>query len=183
MNTITEEGKSIRQIVPADFVFLSQADRQICKALHGLLCTLAGHGGYTGAIVMTGMSCVFGSQQVLPTTVTLRKGTVLYDDRLWDLEEDYQFTTTYHSDHDGGWAAQVEASFSDYEMYFVEETAPPSPVYGADETVTVSPHKRNVCRILRWDEPVAAPSDKHTALSSVVRMAGSQTGGFNGLWQ
>lgn len=148
MYNITDDGKSIRQIVPADFTFLSQADGQVVKAIEGVLKLMFGYGGVyppssqhetwsaDGALIVKGVDVAYSN-----SIATLNPGVILYDGRLWDLESGASWG------YDATGSHGLEASFEARALVFEEKVVEPSPVYGASDSVTVSPHVNSTCRI------------------------------------
>lgn len=164
MNIVGTEGNSVRQIVPAEFNFLSMADRQVVAALEGVLKAMYGLEARQ-AIIVSGMQ----TQTTLiwipsETSVTGRviagkryeitEGVVMWNGCLWEFSG-------------GSWEVYHEAQMTEYVLVMSEETAPPSPVYGENITLDVTPHKRAVCGLVSAED--AAGETKKVALADVRR--------------
>lgn len=174
MNKITEEGKSIRQIVPADFVFLSQADQQIWSAIDWVMRKLCGFDPVSRkAIIVVGGLKVNWDNNSGAGTCTIGTGFVSYKGVLWELEE--AVTIPYEGGQDDI-ASRLTGTFRGYNMCFEEKIVQPSPVYGADNTEQVSPHKKQVCKILKAaDTPAGADCDRLDAVKAFIPVSESLT--------
>lgn len=170
MNVIGTEGNNVRQIVPAEFNFLSAADRQVVSALQGVVRMM--YGLESGqAVVVEGMSATWratttgsGASLRLTRQVTLAPGVVMWNGGLWEFGgatiEGLGWTQPLNGD---GWV-----------LVMSEQVAPPSPVYGATIALDVSPHKRLVCTLASAED--AAEETQKVTLGNVMRI---RTGGVS----
>lgn len=164
MNVIGTEGNSVRQIVPAEFNFLSAADRQVVSALQGVVRMM--YGLESGqAVVVEGMGATWknttartdGSIQ-RTRRVTLAPGVVMWNGGLWEFGgatiEGLGMLQSLNGD---AWV-----------LVMSEQVAPPSPVYGATIALDVSPHKRLVCTLASAED--AAEETQKVTLGNVMRI-------------
>lgn len=161
MNIVGTEGNSVRQIVPAEFNFLSMADRQVVAALEGVLKTVYGlEAGQ--AIIVSGMrtSAVFvilgpldGNGTRYTWRYTITEGVVMWNGCLWEF---------------GGGSFEAGANPNNCVLVMSETVAPPSPVYGENISLDVTPHKRAVCTLMSTED--AASVDQKVALADVRRL-------------
>lgn len=173
MNIIGTEGNSVRQIVPAEFNFLSMADRQVVAALEGVLKTVYGlEAGQ--AIIVSGMQTrtalirvpsessgsigYITGQQFMVT-----EGVVMWNGCLWEFGG-------------GSWEEYRAAQDpTEYVLVMSETVAPPSPVYGENISLDVTPHKRAVCTLMSAED--AAGETRKVALADVRRLLHIDGGG------
>lgn len=154
----------MRQIVPAEFNFLSAADRQVVAALEGVVKAM--YGLESGqAVVVEGMGATWENTitgidaSLRPTQrVTLAPGVVMWNGGLWEF---------------GG--ATIEGlgrmqalNGDEWVLVMSEQVAPPSPVYGATIALDVSPHKRLVCTLASAED--AAGETQKVTLGNVMRI-------------
>lgn len=157
----------MRQIVPAEFNFLSAADRQVVSALQGVVRMM--YGLESGqAVVVEGMGATWENapaDTLRPKKrVTLAPGVVMWNGGLWEF---------------GG--ATIEGlgrlqplNGDAWVLVMSEQVAPPSPVYGATIALDVSPHKRLVCTLASAED--AAEETQKVTLGNVMRI---RTGGVS----
>lgn len=140
MNIIDHTSDDIRQIVPADMSFLSDADQQITEALHHILGALLGGSG-TETIVLGG--CTVTSQPTADADITLRTlspGILLHGGRIYHTPggtwEEYELHAgaTYQT----GLGATVAGGI----ISFSAAIAAPSPVYGQSLQLDQQPHRQ-----------------------------------------
>ena len=143
MNIIDHTSDDIRQIVPADFSFLSDADQQVTAALHAALAALLGLNP-DATIAVSG--CQYSDDRdVDPTSVPsdlncqLTAGTLLHGGRLYTLAA-YSWQQLNPEGRRFGTMPHACISFE-------EQLAAPSPVYGADLTLSQQPHRHLVARL------------------------------------
>lgn len=163
MNIVGTEGNSVRQIVPAEFNFLSMADRQVVAALEGVLKAMYGLEARQ-AIIVSGMQTQTtliwipsetSDRVIAGQRYEITEGVVMWNGCLWEFGG-------------GSWEAYREAQNpTEYVLVMSEETAPPSPVYGENITLDVTPHKRAVCTLVSAED--AAGETKKVALADVRR--------------
>jgi hypothetical protein len=161
MNIVGTEGNSVRQIVPAEFNFLSMADRQVVAALEGVLKTVYGlEAGQ--AIIVSGMrtSAMLVSAGNLGNNgisvawrYTITEGVVMWNGCLWEF---------------GGGSFDGGPNPNNRVLVMSETVAPPSPVYGENISLDVTPHKRAVCTLMSTED--AASVDQKVALADVRRL-------------
>lgn len=164
MNVVGTEGNDVRQIVPAEFNFLSAADRQVVSALEGVVRMV--YGLESGqAVVVEGMDATWenvrvavGEGLMMTKRVTLAPGVVMWNGGLWEFGgatiEGLEFTQPLNGDK---WV-----------LVMSEQVAPPSPVYGATIALDVSPHKRLVCTLASAED--AAEETRKVTLGNVMRI-------------
>lgn len=164
MNIVGTEGNSVRQIVPAEFNFLSMADRQVVAALEGVLKAMYGLEARQ-AIIVSGMqtqttliwtpsASETSGRVIAGQRYEITEGVVMWNGCLWEFGG-------------GSWEAYREAQNpTEYVLVMRETPAPPSPVYGENITLDVSPHKRAVCELMSAE---AAGGTKKVALADVRR--------------
>jgi len=161
MNIVGTEGNSVRQIVPAEFNFLSMADRQVVAALEGVLKAMYGLEARQ-AVIASGMQTqakrlfvTSGGVVVGGMRYAITEGVVIWNGCLWEFGG-------------GSWDAYSGAHSPDrYVLVMSETVAPPSPVYGENITLDVTPHKRAVCTLMRAED--AAGETMKVALADVRR--------------
>lgn len=164
MNVIGTEGNNVRQIVPAEFNFLSAADRQVVSALQGVVRMM--YGLESGqAVVVEGMGATWenittGTDTSLRLTqqVTLAPGVVMWNGGLWEFGG-----ATIE-----GLGRRQPLNGDEWVLVMSEQVAPPSPVYGATIALDVSPHKRLVCTLASAED--AAEETQKVTLGNVMRI-------------
>ena len=138
MNIIDHTSDDIRQIVPADFSFLSDADQQVTAAPHAALAALLGLDP-DATIAVSG--CQYSDDRsTMPSELNcqLTAGTLLHGGRLYTLAA-YSWQQQNPESRIG---TMPHACIS-----FEEQLAAPSPVYGADLTLSQQPHRHLVARL------------------------------------
>ena len=129
MNIVGTEGNSVRQIVPAEFNFLSMADRQVVAALEGVLKAMYGLEARQ-AIIVSGMrtqtALIWTPDRVIAgQRYTVTEGVVMWNGCLWEFGG-------------GSWEAYREAQNpTEYVLVMRETTAPPSGCVGRREATIV----------------------------------------------
>lgn len=164
MNIVGTEGNSVRQIVPAEFNFLSMADRQVVAAMEGVVRMM--YGLESGqAVVVEGMGATWeptttGTTGDLQLTqrVTLAPGVVMWNGGLWEFEG-----ATIE-----GLGRLQPINGDEWVLVMSEQVAPPSPVYGETIALDVSPHKRMVCTLASAED--AAEETQKVTLGNVMRI-------------
>lgn len=145
MNIVDNEGEAVRQVVPADFRFLSDADQQVTAIMEKIL--EAAYGIVEGCpIAVSGVELnvlVRVVDRVATRILKYGSGTLLWNGVAWDMA--------------GGEAVVPPGSgtrtpLESMVIVFTMDAVPPSPVYGATDTVQVSPHKRATAYIVGADE-------------------------------
>lgn len=163
MNIVGTEGNSVRQIVPAEFNFLSMADRQVVAALEGVLKAMYGLEARQ-AVIVSGMQ----TQTILIWTSSEASGMVIAGQRFTVTEGVVMWNGCLWEFGGGSWETHRESQNpSEYVLVMSEEVAPPSPVYGENITLDVTPHKRAVCTLMSAER--AAGETKKVALADVRR--------------
>lgn len=165
MNKIGIEGNDVRQIVPAEFNFLSMADMQVVAALQGVVKSIYGLGDGQ-AVVVSGLTATWSNtetsddQMVIRQTrrLTLGAGVVMWNGRLWDFSGGY-------IDGISRWAP---LNGNDWVLVMSEQVVAPSPVYGATIALDVMPHKRTVCTLMSVED--ATEAAQKVALGDVMRL-------------
>lgn len=163
MNIVGTEGNSVRQIVPAEFNFLSMADRQVVAALEGVLKAMYGLEARQ-AVIVSGMQTQTrliwtpsetSGRVIAGQGFTVTEGVVMWNGCLWEFGG-------------GSWETYREAQNpTEYVLVMRETVAPPSPVYGENITLDVTPHKRAVCTLMSVED--AAGETMKVALADVRR--------------
>lgn len=163
MNIVGTEGNSVRQIVPAEFNFLSMADRQVVAALEGVLKAMYGLEARQ-AVIVSGMQTqtrlIWTPSETSVRVIagqgfTVTEGVVMWNGCLWEFGG-------------GSWETYREAQNpTEYVLVMRETVAPPSPVYGENITLDVTPHKRAVCTLMSAED--AAGETMKVALADVRR--------------
>jgi hypothetical protein len=170
MNVIGTEGNNVRQIVPAEFNFLSAADRQVVAALQGVVRMM--YGLESGqAVVVEGMGATWENTTAgidasfrLTKRLTLAPGVVMWNGGLWEFGgATIEGLGRLQSLNGDAWV-----------LVMSEQVAPPSPVYGATIALDVSPHKRLVCTLASAED--AAEETQKVTLGNVMRI---RTGGVS----
>lgn len=164
MNKTGTEGNDVRQIVPAEFNFLSMADMQVVAALEGVVKSMYGLTD-NQAVAVIGMratwtNTVTGEGQIAQPTqrLTFGPGVVMWRGQLWDFGGGYI---------DGiGRFAKVKTD--DWMLVMSEQVTSPSPVYGATISLDVTPHKQLVCVLMSAEE--AAGAELKVALGDVMQL-------------
>lgn len=155
MNIIDHSSDSIRQIVPQDLSFLSDADQQLAQALQMVVRALCGLDASQQPVALDG--CV-DSRLANPmgSHPTLTGGTLLYQGRLYELEACAVPSPTLSVVQDG-----VQTGSEPY-LRLWDETADPSPVYGIDYTLSEQPHRRLRAELTsrRWRQPENQPDQR-----------------------
>ena len=168
MNIINHSSDDIRQIVPADFSFLSDADQQVTLALQHLLDRLSGTSGGTYILSGCGLTTDPDDHAYTPTPyrTSVDGGVPAYytDHDLSSHESTVADTYTYHiadgtllhggkiyTLHGGdfGFSTYVDNHFttpifpvsSTGFIVFGSVAAAPSPVYGEDLQLSQNPHQ------------------------------------------
>lgn len=143
MNIIDHTSDDIRQIVPADMSFLSDADQQITEALHHILGALLPNAGVGDTIAVTG--CV--RTQTGPdfnAGYSISGGTLLHGGRLYTLDAAQWSEALITSTSQGGGSTSYQQKGC---ISFEEEVAAPSPVYGQSLQLDQQPHRHLVARL------------------------------------
>lgn len=164
MNKVGTEGNEVRQIVPAEFNFLSMADMQVVAALEGVVKSI--YGLTSGqAVVVKGMGATWTNTStgelyslILTQRLTFSAGVVMWDGRLWDFGGGYI----------DGIGRFAPLNGNDWVLVMSEQTVAPSPVYGATIALDVTPHKRLVCTLMSAED--AADETQKVALGNVMRL-------------
>ncbi len=147
MKIINHSGDTVRQIVPQDMSFLSDADQQIVEAFGNILGMMFGLSG-DSALVMQGMDRTF----VPPSgdrmgSLSFTGGVVMHNGKLY----------SFAGGEVGGMGGLPESYGSQFCLKFTEnDTVAPSPVYGANIETTVSVHKeRRAVLVATPSEPTS----------------------------
>ena len=164
MNTIGTEGNNVRQIVPAEFNFLSVADQQVVAAMEGIVKAMYGLGS-NQAVVAVGMEATWSNTttqvvdiMLLTQRLTFGAGVVLWDGKLWEFGGGYIDGIDRFSSLQG----------NDWVLVMSEQVASPSPVYGATIALDVTPHKRLVCTLMSAEDALEAT--QKVTLGNVMRL-------------
>lgn len=173
MNIIGTEGNSVRQIVPAEFNFLSMADRQVVAALEGVLKAMYGLEARQ-AIIVSGMQAQ--TTLIWIPSETSETGRVIAGQRYEITEGVVMWNGCLWEFSGGSWEAYREArNPTEYVLVMSETVAPPSPVYGENISLDVTPHKRAVCTLVSAED--AAGETRKVALADVRRLLHIDGGG------
>lgn len=146
MNIIDHSSDNIRQIVPQDLSFLSDADQQICSAIHSILAALLGGTG-TEPIAISGCEITdrdTGLTLSVAHRYTISQGLVLINGKIYEfLGGNYQSGTTNNTSIPSIGAAAVITNTT-YTPYIILDDQPvtPSPVYGESLQLDQYPHRR-----------------------------------------
>lgn len=164
MNTIGTEGNEVRQIVPAEFNFLSVADQQVVAAMEGIVKAMYGLGA-NQAVVAVGMAATWSNTTtqgvnslLLTQRLTFGTGVVLWNGKLWEFGGGYIDGIGRFSPLQG----------NDWVLVMSEQVASPSPVYGATIALDVTPHKRLVCTLMSAED--ASEATQKVTLGNVMRL-------------
>ncbi len=133
MKYIDHSSDDVRQIVPGDMSFLSDADQEVVEAMGGMLCSLFGVTEKM-AVVMKGMraSLVLRETPAVGSMMTIEGGVVLHGGKLY----------TFSGGSVEGQSRILEGYASNYALLFTEsDVVNPSPVYGETIAFTETPHK------------------------------------------
>lgn len=133
MKIINHNGDSVRQIVPQDLSYLSDADQQIAAAIGGVLGKMFGLTSGM-AVVMKGMnrSLVIQQAPLTGSILTIDAGEVYYDGKLYSFGGGTVVNTGLFSE---SFSSRFCLKFTD------TDTVAPSPVYGATIAQNVIVHK------------------------------------------
>lgn len=159
MNIIDHSSDNIRQIVPQDMSFLSDADQQITQALQLVLAALLGGNG-TETIVLRGCeitttdpwhngTAVNGNSIVNDTNVPtytygITAGLILHGGRIYELEA---ATWVKGNGNYLMYGFDREVTMPAGIIVFEDESVAPSPVYGEGLEPDQHPHRRLVARV------------------------------------
>lgn len=161
MNKVGTEGNEVRQIVPAEFNFLSVADMQVVSALQGVVKAMYGLSD-SQAVVVSGMTATWSNttvgEDLLTQRLTIGAGVVMWGGRLWDFGGGYIDGIRRHA----------SLRSDEWVLVMSEQVASPSPVYGATISLDVTPHKRLVCMLMSAEEAVGA--EQTVTLGNVMRL-------------
>ena len=166
MNKVGTEGNEVRQIVPAEFNFMSVADQQVVAAMEGIVKAMYGLGS-NQAVVAVGMEATWSNtttqgpaqaSMLLTQRLTFGTGVVLWDGKLWEFGGGYIDGIGRFSPLQG----------NDWVLVMSEQVASPSPVYGATIALDVTPHKRLVCTLMSAED--ASEATQKVTLGNVMRL-------------
>ncbi len=165
MNKIGSEGNEVRQIVPAEFNFLSMADMQVVSALQGVVKAMYGLSD-SQAVAVSGMAVTWSNTTVgesaidirLTQCLTLGAGVVMWGGKLWE----------FGGGSIDGIGRYSRLSVDEWVLVMSEEVAMPSPVYGATIELDVTPHKHLVCELRSAED--AAGAEQKVTLGNVMRL-------------
>lgn len=150
MNIIDHTSDDIRQIVPADFSFLSDADQQITAALHATLAALLGGDG-SETIVLQGCqitsdydaseSTVDGGIRIGPRVInySMTDGLLLHRGRLYELPAASWTEANMSAELT---VMGVTRTLPTGLIVFADQQQHPSPVYGQNLELSEAPHRR-----------------------------------------
>lgn len=123
-----------RQVVPADFSFLSLVDRSIVRAMSGLIKSLTGLDSETTPILL-------GFATVQMTSPYRYKATILYQEEIMELN-------VTGSDNEAAGVDSWGTFLKKTKVQVAEEFVTPSPVYNEGLELNIYVHKK---RYLRGD--------------------------------
>lgn len=132
MNTVENSEK--RQVMPADFSFLSEADSQIVQAMAGMIYALFNFNETQGIVLSGLMMSKTSGVGVTPAIYKFDAGIVLYNYKLYMVSGIEAYSTT----------GQIENQPIKVSLAPNALVVDPSPVYNESLEKTINVHKRYV---------------------------------------